>query len=120
MRHRFPILPAAATGLFIGLACVPALRPIASAGVDAIAAGEASKSAVESDRAQSLLRDSARAIAALDSANVKIRLRVDLFDERLSGSGRYLQGDSSAGQFRLELKLPLGDSFSSVQQVCDG
>ncbi len=120
MKHRFPILPAAAMGLAIGLASIPLLRPIASASADASASGESAKEPQESDKAQSLLSDSARAIAALDSANVKIRVRVDLFDQQFTGSGRYLQGDSTSRQFRLELKLQLGDSFSSVQQVCDG
>ena len=120
MKHKLPILPAAALGLMMGLASIPLLRPMVSASQGASAQDATTNAATQTDQAQVLLRRSAASLASLDSASAKIRLRVDLFGQQLTGSGRYLQSDSMSRQFRLELKMPLGDSFSSVQHVCDG
>jgi len=120
MKHKSPILPAAVLGVVIGIASIPLVWPIVSARAGASAVVATPGATHESDVPSSLVRDAAVTLAAEDSVNVKLRLRVDMFGQELKGSGRYLQGVSSSRQFRFELKLPLGDTFSSVQQVCDG
>lgn len=120
MKHKLPIFPAALLGLVIGIASIPLAWPIVSARAGASAVVATPSVIQESEVPSSLVRDAAATLAAQDSVNVKLRLRVDMFGQELKGSGRYLQGASLSRQFRFELKLQLGDSFSSVQQVCDG
>jgi hypothetical protein len=120
MKHKLPILSAIVLGLAIGLASIHLARPMLSATLGASAAASTTGVAAEIEPRQPLVRQAAASLAALESVNVKLRLRVDLFGQQLAGSGRYLQGASLSRKFRYELKLQLGDTFSSVQQVCDG
>ncbi|MBI3467574.1 MAG: hypothetical protein HY000_31575, partial [Planctomycetes bacterium] len=65
----------------------------------------------------------ADAIAQLDQRNsiaARVRHRTLWFGQRLIGSGRYLQGPPGARLVRLELRTPLVDKVSTLQQVCDG
>jgi len=65
-----------------------------------------------------------RSIAELDSrrsVSARIRQRISLFDHELVGSGTYLEQHGAEGtQFRLELKIQLGDQPGSLLQICDG
>lgn len=65
-----------------------------------------------------------RAIVRLErqpSVAASLRQRIDLYGRRLVGSGSYHQ--MNAGKdllFRTELKIPLGDTITSLLQVCNG
>jgi hypothetical protein len=56
-----------------------------------------------------------------NSVSAKIRHRVDLFGKQLVGDGEYReQRRNGIPAIRLELKIQIGDSTSSLLQVCDG
>jgi hypothetical protein len=55
------------------------------------------------------------------SLSAKIRLRVDLFGEKLVGHGPYWEQRSARGlQWRWELEMQVGNDTSKLVQVCDG
>jgi len=70
---------------------------------------------------QSLLAEAIRRLEEHASIAASIRHEVDLFGQRLSGSGSYFE-EHVAGKrlIRLELKIQLGGRTSSFLQVCDG
>lgn len=58
-------------------------------------------------------------LASYQWVQARLRQRVELFNQRIEGTGSYLKGPN--WQMRLELKLALGNgSPSSLTQVCDG
>ena len=96
----------------------------------------------ESRGGQEMVAEAAENLARWTSLQAKIRHRTDLYQQQLTGSGSYSQirvekiGDAdrefrsrlsgsslTAGaplKYRLELKLPVADHVSSLQQICDG
>ena len=67
-----------------------------------------------------LLSRAVKQLAQHGSIVAKIRHRVDLFGNELIGSGTYRQLDVGQDRLlRLELKIPLGNQITSIQQVCD-
>lgn len=67
-----------------------------------------------------LLSKAVKQLAQHGSIVAKIRQRVDLFGHELIGSGTYRQWDVGQDRLlRLELKIPLDDQITSIQQVCD-
>ena len=71
---------------------------------------------------QQLVRDALESLLRQPGVEARIRQRVEILNQRLVGAGTYLQlqGPGQPLLCRLELKLQLGNSASSVQQVCDG
>ena len=82
----------------------------------------------EVDRAQpvpgsDLLAESARRVLELPSVECKIRQRVDLFGQQLTGVGSYQQwspNDMQRTRVRWELKFQVGENMASLQQINDG
>jgi hypothetical protein len=72
-------------------------------------------------QAQGLLANAVGVLERRSSLSACIRHEVYLFDQHLIGSGNYLE-QRRGGQFllRLELRTKLGDTSSSLVQVCDG
>jgi hypothetical protein len=67
-----------------------------------------------------LLSKAVKQLGQHRSIVAKIRHRVDLFGHELIGSGTYRQLDVDQDRLlRLELKIPLDDQMTSIQQVCD-
>lgn len=70
---------------------------------------------------QALIREAVQQLERHTSIAADIRHEIDLFGQRLSGSGAYwehrMAGDPRT---RLELKIRVGDATSSLLQVCDG
>ena len=64
----------------------------------------------------------ARRVEQQPTILAQIRQRVILFDRQLTGSGVYRQMTTGAGDclFRTEFRVPIGDSVSTMLQVCDG
>ncbi len=65
----------------------------------------------------SVMRSAVESIETRTSISAKVRERIDLFGQRLVGSGAYLQqGRGAERLWRFELKL----LSASYQQICDG
>lgn len=74
------------------------------------------------EQADQLVANASRQMMRRPSVQAKIRQRVNLYGQELSGSGTYhqLRSQSDATLLRLELKLTVADQVASILQVCDG
>jgi hypothetical protein len=74
-----------------------------------------------SNEGQDLIRQAAEQMARHASLEARIRQRVNLFGRQLSGYGTYQQAwiDNTL-RLRMEMKLPVGDRTTSLQQINDG
>lgn len=107
MNHKLPCLPLLALALLAGEG--KAQSPANARGADEI------------PPASQLLEQAQQALARHSSVEAKVRQQIDLFDQQLFGSGRYLQqGTGPEMLMRLELKLQVGGQVSSLLQVADG
>ncbi|MFO0867556.1 MAG: hypothetical protein U0935_01290 [Pirellulales bacterium] len=71
----------------------------------------------------SLLADSADRLVQIPAMECRIRQRVNLFGQQLTGVGHYSQWspqDSQRLRLRWELKFQVGERVSSLQQINDG
>jgi hypothetical protein len=76
--------------------------------------------ATSADRAREMLD---RAIAAQQnwrSVAARVRTEIHLFDQRLVGSGTYVQGSAQERSWRLDLRIQTDHGNSTLLQVCDG
>jgi hypothetical protein len=88
-----------------------------------VAAGQPDAGAASANEAaaDSAAADAARAAFHHRSISAKIRQRIDLFGQQLSGTGNYMQlGSGNDKLLRWELKIGAGEKVTSMQQVCDG
>jgi hypothetical protein len=70
---------------------------------------------------QQMVAQAADKMAAHSSLQARVRQRVSLYGRQLSGHGTYQQARFTDGmRLRLELKLPVGDQTTSLQQINDG
>lgn len=72
---------------------------------------------------EELLAESARRLLALPNLECKIRQRVELFGQELTGAGSYSQWSptpSERPRVRWELKFQVGQEVASLQQINDG
>jgi hypothetical protein len=107
MNSKLPYLPLLALALLAGAGGMQ--RPADARGADEI------------PTAHQLLKQARQALARHPSVEAKVRQQIDLFDQQLFGSGRYLQqGTGPEMLMRLELKLQVGGRISSLLQVADG
>ena len=68
-----------------------------------------------------ILTAAAASLARHQSVVASMRQRIDLYGRRLVGSGSYRQLQTGTDLlFRLELKVPVGETLASLLQVCDG
>lgn len=106
MKYTLPILSAVLVAAFIAAA---ALR------------GETPSSDALHSAGQLLVGDAAERISRYESLHARIRQRVNMFERKLAGTGSYSQARRD-GQvlLRLELKLPVGNGVTTLQQVNDG
>ncbi len=74
------------------------------------------------DQANQLVASASRQMMRLPSVQAKVRQRVNLYGQELSGSGTYhqLRTQSDGLLLRLELKLTVSHQVASILQVCDG
>lgn len=79
------------------------------------------KSGTSEQPQPNLLQAAIDAIESRNSVSAKMRYEAHLFGQRILGSGSYVeQGPGRDHLFRLELRFQLGDSPSSLVNVCDG
>src|SRR5687767_3614436 len=90
-------------------------------------------------RGQELVAEAAKYLEQMPPFQAKIRHRIDLYRQQLSGSGSYAQlkierkstnetpirnhtltATQVPIKYRLELKLPVADQVGSLQHICDG
>ena len=70
---------------------------------------------------QELVAEATRRLLAMPGIEAKTRQRVELFDQRLVGSGTYLQlVQGPKLMLRMDLKLQIGGSPASLQQISNG
>ena len=70
---------------------------------------------------QELVRAAAVRLQSRTALDAKVRQRVDMFGQQLTGSGRYQQwGAGPATRLRMELKFQVADQVASLHQVSDG
>lgn len=70
---------------------------------------------------QRLVAEAAEAVFRFESLTARIRLRVHLFEQNLTGTGRYFQlGPDEDKLLRLDLKIRTFGGDTRLQQVCDG
>ncbi len=86
-----------------------------------MAGQEAAARPATSRTGRQLVQQAARDLANCPSLEVRLRQRVAAFDKQLVGSGIYLHQYTEQGlRIRLELKLQVADSLTTVLQVSDG
>lgn len=101
----------------IGSGVVPAS---ASTPVGGNAASGAAVAAAPID-AHELLNKAIRATDSQRSISAQLRHRISMFGHQLVGTGSYQQQGSGEGRMlRLDMKVKVADSMTSMQQVCDG
>ncbi|MCA9177745.1 MAG: hypothetical protein KDB14_24935 [Planctomycetales bacterium] len=72
-------------------------------------------------RGEAMLHEAIRRLRLQPTFYAKLRHRVGVFGQQLSGAGEYYQqGHDEWTQLRMEVKLPVGDGIASLQHVCDG
>lgn len=101
----------------IGQGSAPGGRP---SPLDARAALPAAPSATAAQRAQKTIQQAIAAQYQWRSVVARMRTEIQLFDQRLVGSGLYMQGPAQHGTFRLELRIKTDHAISALLQVCDG
>lgn len=107
MKHSLPILIAAA----VLASAEVAERPVSSS-------PSPSNSQVSGE---SFVRQAAQRLGNQPVYQAQLRQNIDLFGQRLSGSGVYLQKASPRGLLtRLDWNVPVGDRVASAQQISDG
>lgn len=75
----------------------------------------------DSPSAASLLRDAVRRLASYPTISAKIRQRIELFGQKMAGSGSYQQlRTSRRPKWRFELSMQAGDSDIRLERMCDG
>jgi hypothetical protein len=67
-----------------------------------------------------VLRSAMSTLERHQTVVARLRFRIDLLGQRLTGSGSYLQGPAASRLSRFEANLQAGDQLCSLQQVCDG
>jgi hypothetical protein len=72
------------------------------------------------DRASIALGSAIAELERHETISARLRFRVDVMGERLTGSGNYLQGPWQYRLLRLEANVQAGDQLCGLQQVCDG
>jgi hypothetical protein len=136
MNGRLPIVAAllVAGGVALGSSAIPirmaAMGAQAARAVpdrpgdnqrDSPAPGLPTREVADESQGQRLLDDAARHVFGYESISARIRLRIDMFDQHLVGSGMYYQlGPDEDKLLRLELQIPLAERVSRLVQVCDG
>ncbi len=70
--------------------------------------------------AEKILRQAIATLESRQSVTAKVRQRIELFDRKLVGSGRYVQGPARSFRSRLELDLAVGSQQARWLQICDG
>ncbi len=89
-------------------------------GVDSRGGGSSEPPTENSFAGNRLLSQAVKQLGKHRTIVAKIRHRVDLFGHELVGSGTYRQLDVGQDRLlRLELKIPLDNQMTSIQQVCD-
>jgi hypothetical protein len=107
MKHSLPILIAAAM--------------LASAEVAERPVSSSSPTSDSRDCGESFVRQAAQRLGNQPVYQAQLRQHIDLFGQRLSASGVYLQKASPRGLLmRLDWNVPVGDRVASVQQISDG
>ncbi len=81
-----------------------------------------SSTTVADAQADELLADAITQFDRYSSVSARVRQQVDLFGQRLVGSGVYMQVRGSFGNnlTRFELKMQLQEKVSTMLEVCDG
>ena len=79
------------------------------------------RSAEDGPNIEVLLASAVTAADSHTSIAAKIWQRIELFGQKLEGSGYYFQqGKGNQRRFRLELKIRVAEGISSFEQVCTG
>ncbi|MCA9184402.1 MAG: hypothetical protein KDA99_02240 [Planctomycetales bacterium] len=77
--------------------------------------------APEQPPSQLILQQAIQRLDRIPSIAARVRHRVQLFDQQLTGTGAYEQFDDDFGRkTRLELRISVGDRPTSLLEVCDG
>jgi len=69
---------------------------------------------------QALVADAAQKLSVQPRLEARIRQRINLFGQELTGPGYYAQFGAGSGKFRLQLKLSIDGKPVIFQQICDG
>jgi len=100
-------------------AAVPAVAP--GAGPPPTAAASSPTSPPPSRSPAAILNGAIEALESRRSISAQVRQEVELFGQRLVGSGAYLELRTDRVRLsRLELRTQLGQQTGSLVQVCDG
>ena len=121
MKHRLPILAAvgAVAAIWLGMLADFGARhwtQTTSAGQVA-----AAKPAVDQGgQAERLVHQAAERLDQYASISAKLRLKADIFNEKIVGSGQYRQGPAASHLLRWDSTLHIGERVTSMQQIVDG
>ena len=67
-----------------------------------------------------LIRRAARSLRDSPPLEARLRYKINLFGQQISGPGRYLQKGQGTRLSRLEFEFGFGDSSVQIHQFCDG
>jgi hypothetical protein len=67
-----------------------------------------------------ILRHAARTLADSPPLQAKLRYRIDMFGQRISGPGRYFQAGQGTRKTRIEFEFGFSEGAVDLHQFCDG
>jgi hypothetical protein len=121
MKHRLPILAAlgVVAAIWLGMLADFGFRQwtqTTSAEQVVVSAPVGTQTA----QAELLVHQAAERLDQYASISAKMRIKAELFDEKIVGSAQYRQGTAASHLLRWDTKLYIGDRVTSMQQIVDG
>ena len=121
MKHRLPILAAvgAVAAIWLGmLADFGFRRWTQTTSAKQLAAVQ--PAADQTVQAERLVHQAAERLDQYASISAKLRLKADIFNEKIVGQGQYRQGTAASHLLRWDTTLHIGEHVTSMQQIVDG
>ncbi len=75
---------------------------------------------MSSESVRSLIRTAAQTLANSPPLQAKLRYKIDMFGQRISGPGRYFQAGQGTGKTRIEFEFGFNEMAVQLHQFCDG
>ncbi len=69
---------------------------------------------------QSLIRTAANTLAQSPPLQARLRYKIDMFGQQISGPGRYFQAGQGTRKTRIEFEFGFNDTAVQLHQFCDG
>jgi len=122
MNYKLPMLSVAISlAVLLAIAALGSSQPLEDKALTELASDGWSDSAGGGATGQDLVAEAARRLLVAPGLEAKTRQSVQMFGQKLVGSGKYCQLTNGPKLFlQLDLKLQVGDQMRSLRQISDG